>query len=80
MKNIEKLKFKNIVLSSQHMTPQREPALSVGQLGILHVKSMFGKYRRGVHHQPRSQALPSGNEVGSPHACISSFVCTFTCR
>ena len=27
---------------------QREPAPSVGQLLILHVKSMLGKYRRGV--------------------------------
>ena len=29
-------------------TPQREPAFSVGQLRILHVKAMFGRYRRGV--------------------------------
>ena len=27
---------------------KREPALSVDQLLILHVKSMFGKYMRGV--------------------------------
>ena len=30
---------------------QREPAFSVGQFLILHVKSMFGKYRRGVAAQ-----------------------------
>ena len=27
---------------------KREPAFSVDQLLILHVKSMFGKYMRGV--------------------------------
>ena len=29
------------------MKPQREPALSVRQLRILHVESMFGKFREG---------------------------------
>jgi hypothetical protein len=32
----------------QNLTPQREPVFSAGQLLILHVKSMFGKYRLGV--------------------------------
>jgi hypothetical protein len=27
---------------------QREPAFSIGQSLIFHVKSMFGKYKRGV--------------------------------
>ena len=39
------MKFKNTVLSWQHLTSQRDPAFSVGHLLILHVKSMFGKYR-----------------------------------
>ena len=33
------------MLSWQHFDVQWEPAFSVGQLPILHVKSMFGKYR-----------------------------------
>ena len=33
------------------MYAQREPAFSVGQLLILHVKSMFGKYRRRLLHR-----------------------------
>ena len=37
---------------------QREPAFSVGQFLILHVKSMFGKYRRGVAaHSTTSRGL-----------------------
>jgi hypothetical protein len=41
------LKYCDIMLPWQHL-PQCEPVFSVGQLLILHVKSMFGKYRLGV--------------------------------
>jgi hypothetical protein len=60
-KNINKMKFKNTVLSWQHLKSQRDPAFSVGQLPKLHVKSMFGKYRPA---RPYMHALL--------HACISS--------
>jgi hypothetical protein len=40
-------KIKIIMLPWQHWR-KREPAFSVDQLLILHVKSMFGKYRRVV--------------------------------
>jgi hypothetical protein len=41
------MKMKIIVLPWQHGR-KREPAFSVDQLLILHVKSIFGKYGRGV--------------------------------
>jgi hypothetical protein len=40
-------KFKNNLFAT-YSNIQLEPAFSVGKLPILHVKSTFGKYRRGV--------------------------------
>jgi hypothetical protein len=45
---IQKKKIFNLKIT---VYAQRESAFSVGQFLILHVKSMFGKYRRGVAAQ-----------------------------
>ena len=60
---VKSTKFSNIfvILNKKNMKifknleiivyAQREPAFSVSQLLILHVQSMFGKYKRGVAAQ-----------------------------
>jgi hypothetical protein len=39
----KKLKYCDIMLPWQHLTPQRKPVFSADQLLLLHVKSMLGK-------------------------------------